>query len=408
MNLLVESLWRDEAFAALLSRRDPSEIIGLSAGDATPPLFYLVLHYWIAAFGDSEVAMRALTFIFFVATGLVMFLLGSRLGGNTRWWLLAFSLSQPFLFRYAFEVRAYSLLALLTATTILFYVRRSWLALAISATALLYTHLFGVWIVGALLGWAALRRETVVPLLVPFAASAPWAVNYVSFGRAATGWWLAAPTVDSVALYLVKLGAPLLLLLVPVGRAVVRRPLFPLATILFVTPIVGALAVSQIKPVFLDRYLIVVIPAELLLLALPAATARHFRYLAAVILLVQLGASAYLFTHPTKPPFRELAAYLESERRPGDVVLNMDALTYFESHYYGLDSKILSPTASIPIYMGSVLIPAADVITALPDGAERYFWIEIHDVPADRHPLPLPLVDTRDFGKVTLSLHLAH
>ena len=85
----------------------------------------------------------------------------------------------------------------------------------------------------------------------------------------------------------------------------------------------------------------------------------------------------------------------------------MDALTYFESHYYGLDSKILSPSADIPIYLGSVLIPASDVITALPTSAERYFWIEIHDSPGDRHPLPLPLVDTKDFGKVTLSLYLA-
>ena len=98
MNLLNESLWRDEAFAALLSRHEPSEIIGLSAGDATPPLFYLVLHFWVGVLGDSEVAMRALTLLFFVATGLVMFPLGSRLGGNARWWLLAFSLTQPFLF----------------------------------------------------------------------------------------------------------------------------------------------------------------------------------------------------------------------------------------------------------------------------------------------------------------------
>src|SRR5204862_293464 len=164
MNLLNESLWRDEAFAALLSRHEPSEIIGLSAGDATPPLFYLVLHFWVGVLGDSEVAMRALTLLFFVATGFVMFLLGSRLGGT--------------------------------------------------------------------------------------------------------------------------------------ARGLARQPVFPLAAFLFLTPIVGALAVSQIKPVFLDRYLIVVVPAELLLLVLPAATTRHFRYLAAVVLLAHLGASAYLFTHP--------------------------------------------------------------------------------------------------------------
>ena len=407
MNLLNESLWRDEAFAASLVRHEPLEIIGLSAGDATPPLFYLVLHYWVGAFGDSEVAMRALTFLFFLLTALVMFLLGSELGGRARWWLLGLSLSQPFLFRYGFEVRAYSLLALLTATTILFYVRRNHVALALSGIALLFTHIFGVWIVAVLLGWSVAKRETILPLLVPLAANLPWAFNYISFGRAASGWWLPSPTADSFALYLTKLGAPLLLVLIPVAAATAGQRRFPLAALLWLVPIVGALIVSQIKPVFLDRYLIVIVPAQLLLLA-PPPTTRHFRYLTVVVLLGQISLSAYLFMHPAKPPFRELAAYLESQRRPGDVVVNMDPLTYFESHYYGLDSKILSPSTEIPIYMGSVLIPAGDVISALPADAGRYFWIELHDSPTERHPLPLPLLDERAFGKLTLSLYLTH
>ena len=33
-----------------------------------PPLFYLLLHYWMALFGESEIAMRALTLAFFLAT----------------------------------------------------------------------------------------------------------------------------------------------------------------------------------------------------------------------------------------------------------------------------------------------------------------------------------------------------
>ena len=131
--------------------------------------------------------MRALTFLFFLLTALVMFLLGSELGGRARWWLLGLSLSQPFLFRYGFEVRAYSLLALLTATTILFYVRRNHVALALSGIALLFTHIFGVWIVAVLLGWSVAKRETILPLLVPLAANLPWAFNYISFGRAASG-----------------------------------------------------------------------------------------------------------------------------------------------------------------------------------------------------------------------------
>ena len=105
--------------------------------------------------------------------------------------------------------------------------------------------------------------------LVPLAANLPWAFNYISFGRAASGWWLPSPTADSFALYLTKLGAPLLLVLIPVAAATAGQRRFPLAALLWLVPIVGALIVSQIKPVFLDRYLIVIVPAQLLLLAPP-------------------------------------------------------------------------------------------------------------------------------------------
>jgi hypothetical protein len=350
--------------------------------------------------------MRALTVVFFLATGVVMFAIGKRLGGNARWWMLALCLTQPLLFRYAFEVRAYSLLALLTATTVLSFIIGNRIALALSATALLYTHLFGVWVVGVLIAWALLNRGPVVPLLVAVALNAPWALNYLSFGRAAMGWWLPPPTAESAALYLTKLGAPLLLAVIPLARRVAMHRYFTLSALLWLVPIVGALIVSIVKPIFLDRYLIVVVPAQVMLLAL-ASGARSYRVIATSVLVAQVAVCAYVFVHPAKPPFRDLAAYVESLRRPGDAVINMDPLTYFESHYYGLDSRILSATPDLPIYMGSVLIPPGDIIATLPPDAGRYFWIEIHDLPEDRHPLPLPLVESRDFGKVTVSLYLS-
>src|SRR5205823_13467643 len=110
--------------------------------------------------------------------------------------------------------------------------RRTHDALASSGVAFLLTHIFGVWMVTVLLGWSVAKCETILPLLVPLAANLPWAFNYISFGRAASRWWLPSPTADSFALYLTKLGAPLLLVLIPVAAATAGQRRFPLAALL--------------------------------------------------------------------------------------------------------------------------------------------------------------------------------
>src|SRR5581483_6743419 len=118
---LTESLWRDEAFSALLAQHNPLQIIQLTAGDATPFIFYELLHFWTGLFGNFEVAMRGLTTLFFLATVVVLYVVGLLRKRRTGLWLAALTLTQPLLFYYAFEVRAYSLLALLTALTVYFY-----------------------------------------------------------------------------------------------------------------------------------------------------------------------------------------------------------------------------------------------------------------------------------------------
>ncbi len=51
-----KSLWMDEAYTLVRSGQTIADIIGLP-GDATPPLFYLGMHYWIAL-GHSEFLLR--------------------------------------------------------------------------------------------------------------------------------------------------------------------------------------------------------------------------------------------------------------------------------------------------------------------------------------------------------------
>ena len=74
LSFFVQSLWRDEAFSYLLAKKNIIEIIFLTAKDYNPPLYYLILHFWIKIFGHSEIALRSLSLIFYWATIYIVFL----------------------------------------------------------------------------------------------------------------------------------------------------------------------------------------------------------------------------------------------------------------------------------------------------------------------------------------------
>ena len=59
-----ESIWLDEAFSIQLAKHGPFEIIRKTASDVHPPLYYLLLHFWIDLFGASEFSVRFLSLLF--------------------------------------------------------------------------------------------------------------------------------------------------------------------------------------------------------------------------------------------------------------------------------------------------------------------------------------------------------
>lgn len=56
-----DSLWVDEGFSVDVARKGiPDLIHQATTADANQPLYYVVLHFWIQLFGDSEFALRSL------------------------------------------------------------------------------------------------------------------------------------------------------------------------------------------------------------------------------------------------------------------------------------------------------------------------------------------------------------
>ena len=62
--ILHSGYWIDEAITVGIASHGVGEIPGLLRLDGSPPLFYLLLHGWMAVAGTSEAATRALPLLF--------------------------------------------------------------------------------------------------------------------------------------------------------------------------------------------------------------------------------------------------------------------------------------------------------------------------------------------------------
>jgi mannosyltransferase len=165
----LQSFWVDEGATVNLLRRDfGGAIDGIGVTEKTPPLYYLVAWLWTRPFGTGEIGVRSLSALAGTLTLPVVFAIGRELVSD-RAGLAATALAafNPLLVWYSQEARAYALLVLLTALSVLLFVRATderaerrtlgWWALA-SALALA-THYFALFVVGPLALWFVLRSR---------------------------------------------------------------------------------------------------------------------------------------------------------------------------------------------------------------------------------------------------------
>jgi hypothetical protein len=150
-------LWLDEALSVNIARLPVSDLLEALWHDGHPPLYYLLLHFWMEVVGESDVAVRALSGIISVATLPAASIAGRRLAGaaGARWALVGLALS-PYAVRYATETRMYSLVMLLVLvgylvlTDALERPTRARLAgLTLISGLLLLTHYWAFYVVAA-------------------------------------------------------------------------------------------------------------------------------------------------------------------------------------------------------------------------------------------------------------------
>ena len=150
-------LWLDESQSVAIARLPLSgDGVTLYQGlkqDGSPPLYYLLLHWWIGAFGEGDRTVRALSFVLNLLSIPPLYWLGRRVIGKRAAWVavLAFTTS-PFAAYYASETRMYSLLLLLALFGALALERTlraptwwSTLGLAVASVAVALTHYWSLY-----------------------------------------------------------------------------------------------------------------------------------------------------------------------------------------------------------------------------------------------------------------------
>ena len=150
-------LWLDEALSVNIAGLPVSDLLEALWHDGHPPLYYLLLHFWMEVVGESDAAVRALSGIISVATLPLAWIAGRRLAGaaGARWALVGLALS-PFAVRYATETRMYALVMLLVLAGYLLLTdaleRPSWPrlgGLTLISGLLLLTHYWAFYLVAA-------------------------------------------------------------------------------------------------------------------------------------------------------------------------------------------------------------------------------------------------------------------
>jgi mannosyltransferase len=118
------ALWLDEALTVNISRLPIPQLFNALRHDGSPPLYYLVLHYWMGLFGTGTRTVRLLAATFSLATLPVAWRLGTAVGGRRVAVALVVLLAcNPFALRYGTENRMYSLVMLLATAAALLLVR---------------------------------------------------------------------------------------------------------------------------------------------------------------------------------------------------------------------------------------------------------------------------------------------
>jgi mannosyltransferase len=427
---LDQGLWYDEVLSYDISQGGLADIIkscmSLGTMNLHPPLYHLVLHFWMVLFGHSDVALRSLSALFGTVSVLLMYEVGTELfdrkTGLAAGVLLAIS---PLAIWSSQEVRPYGLFLLLSLASFLFFIRllkpgrphrADFIGYCLASILLVYTHAFGCLAICSQVLYflifrkrhASSERAFWFALAVMALASLPWVYSVVSALRTDTGAPLEPRTltlpvilVDVFLTYwgfmsgvAVLLLAPFCLALFLAGllrlkkqqvKILVGRPKTSLLLLWTFIPLVAYISIMLVSDFMMRWKNLIEIAPPICLLAVRGMTnvtemvktgvgkARVKYSLLGLIVLLCLPQLVGTAIYPQREPWREVADLIERESRPSDAILCPGGYDICLNHYYKGDLE------AVTYGYGYEVPPDEGELTALVDrareGKERLWLI---------------------------------
>ncbi len=375
--------------------------------------YYTILVAWMKIFGNGEFAVRCLSLSFAISAIVGFWYLARRFFNPFISGLSGVMLTlNPMFLYYAIEARGYSMLlfmAIVSTSVFFLLINRfsigRWLLYVLLLGLSVYTHYFGLLLMPVHAAFLLLHKPSrnlanqlffawivTVVLVSPLFFLRPVSTDQL--------YWMAPPTwrvmIKGLGLlfggtgfliaYLVLFGMVFWL-----GKTALRqdfRRVLSVCSLWILLPVLGVFVFSLlVKPVFLYRYFIWLLPASGLLAGL---LFRHLRtsslLLAALVglLICAQAVPSYLMLRAKGSGYRDVASFIVHHARPGDVVI---AYPFFKAdHYrYYLDSQSRSDSFLLPrAYHAAPYLPGGggrepdpdwEKLDTLISKAERVFLI---------------------------------
>jgi hypothetical protein len=386
---LLTPLWFDEIWTLWVSQLPLGEMFRVVARDVHPPLHFVLVHFWQAIGGTSDLWVRMLSILFGLALVLVVLGMGRDLFGNRAGLLAAAIIAVHRTHVYiSQELRFYGLLWLWLALAIWLgwrWVqtgsrRDGWLYVAVGVCAL-YTHYLAGLLLGLFAVWGLLdlRREPRriwtwlgmhMLILVGFAPQIPTFLMQMT--RQTEEHWTQPPDVSRLlgllrhlsfsAYYMIP---PMVVAAVlPLTRPAQRRSAALLWSLTVIPVMLTWMLTRAGMHLYHERYMFLVLPFWCALVGAGISGLRMSWRIVAATLVLLLGMRALLL----KKPFPEAsqlataATYLRERVSPQDVVFHADthSLFFFRRYEPRLGQhRLLQITPNLPYYEGVYFIPAA-------------------------------------------------
>lgn len=364
----------DEPFTIYHAQFGIGDIIQFLKPTNNPPLFEIVLHFWINIFGISAFSVRILPLFFSSLTAVFIYKLSNKLFNP----IVALVASLVFTFSsyqyyYAHDARAYSLLLLLSVCLVYVFIRlneqnnsKYQLLFVITGVLIAYTHYFGfvVWFVlffNSVLFFRNKLKTIIVLFTTAMACYLPQVLVFLqrTADSAQHGTWIEEgisleSLYNKIVLFSNVPVAAVFCILLLIGGIVkfvidkqdtnqnTQHGIWLLITWFFI-PFIALFLISYKVPLFLDRYLIFITPAFYILVSYFAA--ELFNHKAIKTISTVLLLSVFLISinlNPTKKRESQQAVNYVKEHKTDSTLVIVCAHDFINNFTYYYDIKIFT------------------------------------------------------------------